>query len=332
MDNQATENRSLMMAASSGGGPCRVCGGTIGKYFTANQFEWFDCDSCSTLQKVLTYPEYLELNPSYDPGAYLDGADRSEIETFLRVEDLVADLKRFIQPNIKIGSPADSPGSFLDVGCGMGAYLLAARRLGFDVTGFEPSQRHAHVAIAHLGLPVVADYFSVAKVDNKKFDVIMLSHVIEHIYSPREFLHDLVSVLKPGGTLIVVTPNRDSIVSKATGRKWPMLKPVDHVTMICANTYAYFGLEGSAKVHHHYSEYSYEFAATVAAVLKASWRREDTANASLAARNEAPPLQTLGFKAKLLKGVLTGASIPALLLARGTERQACLTSVVVRNS
>src|SRR5882672_4440880 len=108
----------------------------------------------------------------------------------------------------------------------------------------------------------------------------MLSHVIEHIYLPKRFLHELVGVLKPGGVMIVITPNRNSIVAGFTGGLWPMLKPRDHVTMICAKTYSYFDLEGLADVKHSSSEFPFEFAATIAAVLKENVRRRTTENGS----------------------------------------------------
>ncbi len=151
----------------------------------------------------------------------------------------------------------------------MGGYLLAAQRLGFEVLGFEPSKEHARVALKHFSLPVISEYFTPDLVENKTFDLIMLSHVIEHIFDPKSFLRDLVGVLKPGGVLIVITPNSDSIIARLTGASWPMMKPMDHVSLISAKAYDFFELNSLANIHHRYSEYRYEFAATLAAVLKA---------------------------------------------------------------
>jgi 2-polyprenyl-3-methyl-5-hydroxy-6-metoxy-1,4-benzoquinol methylase len=311
---------------------CRICRGTGGNAFSANGFDWFNCASCGTIQKILTHQQYLDLNPSYDPGAYLDSASREEIERFLRVDDATRVIKQVLGRRPADSSTAAKP-SFLDVGCGMGAYLLAAQRLGFDVMGFEPSADHAYVATKHLHLKVASDYFSPQRTGGRTFDLIMLSHVLEHIYQPKQFLHDLISVLKPGGTMIVITPNSDSIVARATGTLWPMLKPVDHVTMLCAKTYSFFELENVADVRHRYSELPYEFAATVAAVLKAKVKRGDLAEAPVRARaSSPPPLRSLGLKAQLLKGLLTAASTPAWLAASATGKRACLNTVIVRKS
>jgi 2-polyprenyl-3-methyl-5-hydroxy-6-metoxy-1,4-benzoquinol methylase len=313
---------------------CRVCGGSSGRAFTANAFAWFNCNGCGSIQKVLTQEQYLNLSPSYDPGAYLDSASSEEIERFLRLEDATVVLRQAIGCRFANSTAATKP-SFLDVGCGMGAYLLAAERLGFDVMGFEPSVDHAYVATKRLQLRVISDYFSPDKVGGRTFDLIMLSHVLEHIYAPKQFLHGLISVLKPGGILIVITPNCDSIVARATGALWPMLKPVDHVTMLCAKAYSFFELEGVASVEHRYSEFPYEFAATVAAVLKAKMKRDTSEAVPALSRTRAsapPPLRALSLKTRVLKGILTAASAPAWLTAAATGKRACLNTVIVRRA
>jgi 2-polyprenyl-3-methyl-5-hydroxy-6-metoxy-1,4-benzoquinol methylase len=313
---------------------CRVCGEIKGKQFTANGYEWRRCTKCEAVYKVLTHQQYLDLNPSYDPGAYLDSASPEQIERFLRIEAATETIdsvtRRYVASNTVNGAKR----SFLDVGCGMGTYLVAAQRLGFDVIGFEPSADHAYVAKKHLNLPVIAAHFSRERVGDRTFDLIMLSHVIEHIYIPKVFLHELISVLKPGGALIVVTPNSDSLVARVTGRLWPMLKPVDHVTMICAKTYSYFELEGIADVRHWDTEYTYEFAATIAAVVKAKINRRNTpAETSTCITNASPPpLRALSFKAEILKALLTIASAPVWLAAAVTHKRACLNSAIVRSA
>jgi 2-polyprenyl-3-methyl-5-hydroxy-6-metoxy-1,4-benzoquinol methylase len=316
---------------------CRVCERESGKksQFTSNGYEWLKCGSCGTVQKILTHQQYLELNPTYDPGSYLDSANREQIERFLGIDQTIKVIAGVTKRYVSSSSENGMKRSFLDVGCGMGAFMLAAKRLDFDVLGFEPSADHAYVATKHLQLPVIANYFSRELIGDRTFDLIMLSHVIEHIFSPKTFLHELIAILKPGGALIVVTPNSDSLVAKFTGRRWPMLKPVDHVTLLSAKAYAHFELEGLADVHHWYSEFPYEFAATIASVVKARMRQvSDPAPPRSAVPNKAapPPLRELSVKARLLKSLLTIASVPAWLLAAATDKRACLNSAVVRRA
>lgn len=311
---------------------CRICGGGNGKSFTANGFSWFRCRSCHTTQKVLTRQQYQELNPTYDPGDYLDSCNREQIEAFLDIRGASRVLSEVIDKHLG-GMAAVGNKKFLDVGCGMGRYLIAAQRLGFDVLGFEPSLDHARVAIQHFNLPVINDYFSADSVNGKTFDLIILSHVIEHIYDPKSFVRELVAVLKPGGALIVITPNNESLVARAIGRAWPMLKPIDHVSMIGAKAYEYFDLDGMAAVHHSSSEFPFEFAASALAAVKSfvsGSSRNQSTHQTPAAKSAPPPLSGLGIRAKFLRYGLSAISAPMYTAAIATRRQACLKSVVIR--
>jgi SAM-dependent methyltransferase len=305
---------------------CRVCSFCPGREFNAHGYRWLDCPECGTVQKVLTPEQYLGLSRTYDPGTYLDGASRAELERFLEIESAKGVLANLAPDLLR-----KTDRSFLDIGCGMGAYLLAAQSLGYEALGFEPSENHARVATKILNLSVIADYFSKERVGDRRFDLIMLSHVIEHIYAPADFLKEILAVLKPGGALVVVTPNADSLIARTLGERWPMLKPVDHVSMISARTYRSFALEEGLRMRHHYSEYPFEFAATVGSAVKAA-RRRASSNVHRGATGdpvaETPALRSSGLKTKLLRGALTVASMPFWLVARATDRQACLTTVI----
>jgi SAM-dependent methyltransferase len=316
-------------------GRCRICGGTVGRTFSANGFSWFHCVICRTTQKVLTYPQYQNLNPTYDPGVFLDSCGRDQIEAFLDVDGATQVLTRVIDTFLQSKRSEGHRQTFLDVGCGMGRYLIAAQRLGFETLGFEPSANHARVAREHFDLPVVSDYFDQDRLDGKVFDLIMLSHVIEHIYDPKSFVMGLVQVLKPGGALIIITPNNQSLVARAVGKNWPMLKPVDHVSLIGSKAYAHFDLQGVADVHHSYSEYPFEFAASALAALKSfasSARRDRSTTQTSTPELTPPPLRAFGLKAKLLRHALAAISAPMHAAAIATNSQACLTSVVVRRT
>jgi len=201
--------------------------------------------------------------------------------------------------------------------------------------GFEPSTDHARVATRLLNLPVVRDYFSATRVAGNAYDLIMLSHVIEHIYDPRAFVHEIIKVLKPGGVLIVLTPNNESLVARVTGKAWPMLKPVDHVSMIGSLAYDFFGLREIAEVHHSSSEYPFEFAAAAIAALRSSMprsRRNSGAHAASTPRAEPPPLRRFGIKSNALRWCLTAVSAPMYAAGFAAGRQACLKSIVVRKA
>lgn len=213
-----------------------------------------------------------------------------------------------------------------------GGYLLAAQRLGFEILGFEPSRDHAHVARDVLKLPVIADYFTAAALQGRKFDLIMLSHVIEHIYEPKPFLAELIGALKPGGKLIVITPNANSYIARASGGRWPMLKPVDHVTLLSKGA-ARIVTPNDVSMEISTSEYTFEFAATILSVLKGAIKRSagplKPTNENGGGCVSAPSiLQQLDLSTQVLKLGLSAVSLPFYLAAAATDNAACLKLII----
>lgn len=105
-------------------------------------------------------------------------------------------------------------GSLLDVGCGNGRFLRTMRSLGWVVNGVEFSDDGVRVC-RKADLPVHHGDLASAGFPDAHFDVITVRHVIEHIPEPQLFVRELARILKPGGTLIMETPN-----SRALGRQW----------------------------------------------------------------------------------------------------------------
>lgn len=304
---------------------CRVCGGTDGANFRAVDRPYFRCRTCHTVQQELSEQDYIDMNPGYDPGLFLADMSERDLRAYLGVADEVEHLRQLCARSGK--APAGL--RLLDVGCGMGGYLLAGRDLGMEVHGFEPSESHSRVARDVLGLPVTTAYFTSEASAGRKYDIIILSHVIEHIYRPAPFIADLLAVLDEGGILQITTPNVDSLVARVTGRRWPMLVPIDHVTMLSARSFRHI-VAKDASVSVTTGEYSFEFLATLASVTK-SWLRGRPVNLADQAVQDAPhAIRNTGIGGKLLRGALTVFSAPFHWWARATQRAACLNAIVRR--
>jgi SAM-dependent methyltransferase len=236
---------------------CRICGSDRVRSFQRLGARYAVCAECEALTKVLTLDEYHALRPTYDPGELAADASAEEVRRLLDIQAKI----RLLEPLAR----RLSHGRFLDVGCGMGGYLLAARELGFDVVGVEPSEAHSRVARQLFGLTVHTAYFQDVGLPDESFSLVVLSHVIEHIYEPQAFLRDLLRVVAPGGSLLVITPNPASTAARMTGRWWTMLKSLDHVSMLSKKSF------GAMDVLHGYdctfrtSEYRAEPLAAVLA-------------------------------------------------------------------
>ena len=103
-------------------------------------------------------------------------------------------------------------GELLDIGCGTGNFLVAARDAGFGVTGIELDGNAARFAKERVGLqrvfPLTISEFAEQHAD-EKFDVVTFFEVLEHQAAPVEFLQKVNMVLKPRGTIALSVPNRE---------------------------------------------------------------------------------------------------------------------------
>jgi ubiquinone/menaquinone biosynthesis C-methylase UbiE len=96
----------------------------------------------------------------------------------------------------------------LDCGCGAGDYVQALRRRGADAWGIEFSREKLATAPTHVaGRVSVGDLHDIA-VRDSAIDVALVNEVLEHVPNDGRALHEIHRVLKPGGTLVIFSPNR----------------------------------------------------------------------------------------------------------------------------
>ena len=62
-----------------------------------------------------------------------------------------------------------------------------------------------------------------------KFDCVIGTQLIEHIYEPLSFVKQLTSHTKPGGHIILATPDIGGVLRKVMGQRWPSFKIPEHV-------------------------------------------------------------------------------------------------------
>lgn len=124
--------------------------------------------------------------------------------------------------DVKPGAP------LLDVGCGDGRLLDHLRRLGWDAEGVEPDPVAAEAARGR-GLEVTTGTLEEASYPSGHFAAVTLSHVIEHLVDPSTTLREVHRVLRPGGSLVAITPNADSVLHRAFGPYWFHLDPPRHL-------------------------------------------------------------------------------------------------------
>jgi 2-polyprenyl-3-methyl-5-hydroxy-6-metoxy-1,4-benzoquinol methylase len=134
------------------------------------------------------------------------------------------------------------PGKLLDVGCGNGIFLDRMRALGWTIQGVEVDHKAAAIAEKEYGIPMFVGSLTEARYPSASLDAISMHHVIEHVHDPIALLRECHRLLKPGGHLIVVTPNVRSLGHARFGQHWRGLEPPRHLHLFSQLT-----LEGSAR-------------------------------------------------------------------------------------
>ncbi len=115
------------------------------------------------------------------------------------------------EPNLALAAAIGTPRTVLDVGCGAGLNGAIARGRGAMVVGIEPSPSGAALARQRLAEVVPADVESDASLaehlGDRRFDLILLGDVLEHLRDPRAALERLLHHLEEEGRVVISVPN-----------------------------------------------------------------------------------------------------------------------------
>lgn len=127
--------------------------------------------------------------------------------------------------------PHLQPGaSLLDVGFGSGQFLALARRIGWRACGVDPDPA-AVAAARKLNLDVRQGDLTAFADSGIEFDVITMSHVIEHLHDPNGTLQLAYRLLRPGGVLFLDTPNLDAQGHRRFKEYWRGLEAPRHLVI-----------------------------------------------------------------------------------------------------
>lgn len=246
---------------------CNVCQARVEKVL----FNWdnnpvMKCERCGLVfRKVVVDLSEEELfdfamtvgDASKSPTAKYDASYREDDIRVILWEKFLKQLDRF-----KLSEGR----KLLDIGVAKGVFLDIARKRGWEPMGIEPSEKDSSYAREVFKLPIFTGTLEEAKLPSNQFDAATMLDVIEHLKNPSETVAKAFRVLKPGGILLVFTPNHDSLIFlishwlyRLSLGKFPLerLYPVVHVHYFTPRALSYllgksgFNIEwlGSGPLH-----------------------------------------------------------------------------------
>lgn len=129
---------------------------------------------------------------------------------------------------------AEGSGKLLDVGCNEGRGLEFYQKHGFTAEGLELNSKAAQVARAK-GFNVYGSTLEGFATDIK-YDVVVLSNVLEHSLNPGDMLHHINQLLNPNGQVWISCPNSQSWLRSVFGRSWINWHVPFHVAHFSSDT------------------------------------------------------------------------------------------------
>ncbi len=142
-------------------------------------------------------PEYY----AHQKGASYWDVDSEEAGLLQTKED---DTRRIDALKRLVADQKLATASYLDVGCGLGGVLRSMRGVVKDCSAIEP-QDDMRESLKRSGNAMYASFEELPH--GKRFDVVTLFHVFEHLTEPAAMLKKIHAVMKPGGTLIIEVPH-----------------------------------------------------------------------------------------------------------------------------
>ena len=185
-------------------------------FLTQEEFEILECEDCKLLFTSPS-PAPDKIGSYYKSEDYLSHNEEKK-GLFARIYNKVKKIN--IKNKFKIAtSYQQSAVSILDIGCGVGDFLLYAKEKGCNVTGIEPSEDARKIAEKKLDCKISSPE-ELQNIPDNSFDIITMWHVLEHVADLKTEIHHLQRILKKDGRLVLALPNYKSYDAEYYKDKW----------------------------------------------------------------------------------------------------------------
>ncbi|MBC2669434.1 class I SAM-dependent methyltransferase [Novosphingobium piscinae] len=233
--------------------------------FTYKGYRLVSCRTCG-LAYIANPPTEAELEALYSA----KGGGTYHVQLRDPASPEQARMARLAERHLRFVQRVARTGRLIDLGCSTGAFLTAAQRSGFACSGIEYSLDSARFAAEVTGLVVEHGTLAESTAAPGSIDVLTAFDVIEHVPDPAADLARMYQLLKPGGWLVLSTPNIDGLFPRISQPfaqllgHWPHPEPPHHLYQFSVRTLrAMLGQAGfaSGPVQHCNIDLAYTFGA-----------------------------------------------------------------------
>lgn len=187
-------------------------------YIKHRNYQLLKCKQCNLVYQTPRKKELL-LNKQYVDNV----SSRSDYYESTFLVDKITFTRRLLK-TIKLLNINPKGKKVLDIGCNIGSFLAAASDLGFEPTGVEPNSQAAKECEKR-GFKIFNSFFDKNILSKEsKFDLIHLGDITEHVTTPLELIKAVSEFIKPGGCVLISTPNIHSMIARTF-----QIKPNEHI-------------------------------------------------------------------------------------------------------
>ncbi|MBM1105234.1 class I SAM-dependent methyltransferase [Aurantibacter crassamenti] len=176
--------------------------------------EEFELHHNEELDMLITRPQPKDLDKYYKSDNYISHTDSSRTVTD-KIYQIVKRFSLVLKVRL-ISCFVKDDKSLLDVGAGTGDFLVVAKQKGWAVFGVEPSWR-ARGKASEKEINLSSELESVM---DRKYQVITLWHVLEHLADLENQILKMISLLEENGTIVIAVPNYKSYDAKYYKENW----------------------------------------------------------------------------------------------------------------
>ena len=219
---------------------CRLCeGDDLHRRLAFPPFSLWRCRHCG-FEQIDPEPTSEQLRRIYSIayfGKAKYGDERSLAHEYRRRRALMR--RAGILPGMRL----------LEVGCGIADFLETLAD-DHDITGIDISEDAVDQAKARR--PDLADRFEATAIEafepsGDGYDAILMWDVIEHLWNGPSMLVDVARWLRPGGRLVLSTPDVTALTARLMGKKWPFMTPPEHLSFFGAKSIQLAGKKAGLK-------------------------------------------------------------------------------------